>query len=86
MALSDADATVIVGILAAAAAVIGPRQWHVRRTARKQREADSRELIDAYKEQLTYSRLELAKKDAVIAAKDLTIAKLQRRGSVNDQP
>lgn len=61
MPLTDADAEVIVGILAAGAAVIGPRQWHIRRTARKQMDADTRELIDSYKEQITYLRAELRK-------------------------
>lgn len=91
MALTEPDAELIVGILTAAAAVIGPFQWRNRRRARRRLADDTQELlrskdevITADREQISYLRAELVKRDDTINRKDAELLRLRRR-SGNDQ-
>lgn len=59
MALSDPDATVIVGVIAAAAAVIGPQQWHVRRRASKKLAEDVTTVLTAKDETIRVQASEI---------------------------
>lgn len=61
MALTDADATLIVGLVGALVTYLTTRQVRARRAAKQRVAAEVRELIDSYKEQITYLRDELDK-------------------------
>lgn len=61
MALTDADATAIVGCAGALVTYLTTRQVKARRTAKQRTANELRELIDSYKEQVTYLRAELTK-------------------------
>lgn len=77
MALSDADATVIVGVIAAAAAVIGPQQWHVRHKASKKLAEDVTTVLTA-KDQT----IEVQASEIVFLREQLA----EERGKVADGP
>lgn len=58
-AITDADAALIVGLTGAAVTYLTNRQVKARRAAKQRIAAEVRELIDSYKEQITYLRAEL---------------------------
>lgn len=61
MALTEADATLIGTLVTALVTYLTTRQVRTRRAAKARIAAEVRELIDSYKEQVTYLRAELDK-------------------------
>lgn len=61
MALTEPDVELIIGMAGALVTYLTTRQVRARRTAKQKMALEVRELIDSYKEQVTYLRDELAR-------------------------